>query len=188
MKLTKPLVLILFIIQLAVPAYMIYEQRTVLSEGVVYKFKTRPIDPLDPFRGHYVTLRFEANTDPIATSEYLRKGDWVYAVLSEDKDGFAQISQLVLEEPQNKDFIKAEVSWGSLDRGYYVRLPFNRYYASEDTAPQIEKAVWRRQRDEVDNVYAEVSVLEGKATLKKLYVNELAIRDYLEQEVKNNNK
>lgn len=187
MKLTKPFVLILFIIQLAVPAYMIYEQSVVLSEGVVYKFRTQPIDPLDPFRGRYVTLSYEANSNRIDSPDDLGEEDWAYAVLGKDEDGFAQISQLVLQEPKEKDFIKVEVNWGNQSQGYYVRLPFNRYYASEETAPQIEQAVWRRQRDEVENVYAEVSVLKGKATLKELYVNDLAIRDYLEQEIKNNN-
>ncbi|AOE49453.1 GDYXXLXY domain-containing protein [Kangiella sediminilitoris] len=181
MKPLKLVILVMFAIQLGVPAYMIYNQHVILSEGTVYKFKTRPIDPRDPFRGQYVTLRYEANQQPIAYPEPLREGETVYAVVSNNKDGFAEINQLLLQPPKSGDYIKTTIRWGTKERGYHISLPFNRYYASEKTAPSIEKAVWSGRRQEVSNVYAEVNVLDGEATLKELYVNELPIREYLER-------
>ena len=180
MKHLKVLLLALFAVQLAVPGYMIFEQYQILSKGTVYKFKTQPIDPYDPFRGRYVTLAYNVDANPIPTKEVFQRGDWAYALLSEDEDGYATFTQLVSEEPEaGQEYIEVEVSWGGTNRGHYIDLPFDRYYASEETAPNIERAVWRR--DQVEDVYAEISVLNGKATLKELYVEDLPIREYLEQ-------
>jgi uncharacterized membrane-anchored protein len=184
MRYSKILLLALFAIQLAIPGYMIFEQNQILKQGKVYKFKTRPIDPYDPFRGRYVTLSYDINVEPVPSNETFNRGDWVYAILDKNDQDFAVFSELVSEEPESgKDFIELEVGWGDSERGYYVRVPFNRYYASEKTAPNIERAVWNRQ--EVENVYAQVSVLAGKATLKELYVNDMPIRDFLNKELHN---
>lgn len=177
---SKLLFLILCVVQLAVPGYMIYEQNQILSEGKVYKFETRPIDPYDPFRGRYATLTYTINATPIPSDEKLQRDDWVYAVLAEDDSGFAIFTSLVTEEPNpSQDYIKLQVGWGSIERGYNVKIPFNRYYAPEDAAPKIESSVRRRQREE--NVYAEISVLDGKATLKELYVEGIPVMDYIRQ-------
>ena len=37
--------------QLAVPAWMIAGRELTLREGQVFKFRTRPVDPADAFRG-----------------------------------------------------------------------------------------------------------------------------------------
>ncbi|RDX35797.1 hypothetical protein DZA50_06055 [Kangiella sp. HD9-110m-PIT-SAG07] len=180
MKTSKLLLLILCVVQLAVPGYMIYEQNQILSEGKVYKFKTQPIDPYDPFRGRYVTLTYKVNAEPVPSEEDLRRGEWVYALLGKDEAGFAIFTNLVTEKPvSDQNHIKLKVGWGGSEGGYYVEVPFNRYYASEDTAPKIERAVWRRET--VDDVYAEIRVLDGKAALKELYVDELPIREFIKK-------
>lgn len=190
MKFTKPLIAALFIIQLAVPAYMIYEQNQILSDGVVYKFKTRPIDPYDPFRGRYVILRYDVTADPIAADDSLQKGDWVYAIIDNNDKGFATFTKLMTDEPEGgQDYIELEVAWGSLESGYYVRVPFTRYYAQEDVAPKIEQVVWDIQDEDMDGVYVEVSVLNGKATLKELYIDDLPVRDFFDKKLqKQDNK
>ncbi|MBK6341440.1 MAG: GDYXXLXY domain-containing protein [Flavobacteriales bacterium] len=59
----KPLLFLgIALAQLAVPAWMIAGRERVLSQGEVFKFKTAPIDPRDPFRGEYVRLDFEAES------------------------------------------------------------------------------------------------------------------------------
>ena len=50
------------LVQLVVPAKMIFDKEVILKTGTIYKFKTQPIDPSDPFRGKYVTLNYELNT------------------------------------------------------------------------------------------------------------------------------
>ncbi|MBV35687.1 MAG: hypothetical protein CMP47_09590 [Rickettsiales bacterium] len=180
MKNSKLLLLVLCVVQLAVPGYMIYEQSQILSEGTVYKFQTQPIDPYDPFRGRYVTLTYTINAAPIPSDENLQRDEWAYALLAENDSGFARFTKLVKEEPSSeRDYIKIKVGWGNIEHGYNVKIPFNRYYAPEDAAPKIERSVRRRQREE--NVYAEISVLDGKATLKELYVEGMPVMDYILQ-------
>ena len=50
---------ILVLVQLAVPSFMILTQEEIQTEGKAFRFKTRPVDPYDLFRGKYITLTFE---------------------------------------------------------------------------------------------------------------------------------
>lgn len=175
----------LFAIQLAVPGFMIFEQNQILSKGKVFNFKTRPIDPYDPFRGRYVVLSYAANQNPIAVvpGTNIEANQWVYALLGLDKDGYAVIEGLTDKKPDDdEDFLYIETSWGTQEGGFRVKLPFNRYYASEVNAPKIESAVWRRQREQVDDVFAKIRVLDGKATIEDLYVNKMPIKDFIEKQ------
>ena len=176
------LLLIVFVIQLAVPAYMIFEQHKILTEGTAYKFKTRPIDPYDPFRGRYVTLSYTANQEPIPVlgDAKIESDDWVYALINTDEEGFAVLSGITDKEPESgQGYLYLKTYWGSQEQGYHLVLPFNRYYASEEKAPQIESAVWRRQRSEVENVYALIRVLNGKASIEELMVEGQPVHQYL---------
>ena len=47
------------LVQLFVPANMILNEETILKSGTVYKFKTRPVDPNDPFKGKYINLNYQ---------------------------------------------------------------------------------------------------------------------------------
>lgn len=180
MKHIKIVLLVLCVVQLAVPSYMIYEQNQILSEGKVYKFETQPIDPYDPFRGRYVTLTYNINVEPIPSDDILSRNEWAYALLAEDDSGYATFTKLVVKEPiDNQDYIKLKVGWGSKERGYSVEIPFDRYYAPEDAAPTIERTVRGPQQEK--DVYAEISVLDGKATLNDLYVEGVPIMDYIRQ-------
>lgn len=138
------LLIVLFAIQLAIPGYMIFEQNQILTEGTAYKFKTRPIDPYDPFRGRYVTLAFDANQDviPVVEGADIESEQWVYALLDIDDEGYAVLQGLTDVEPDSgQDYLYLETYYRSYDGGFQVKLPFNRYYASEESAPKIESAV-----------------------------------------------
>lgn len=178
------LLIVLFAIQLAIPGYMIFEQNQILSEGTAYKFKTRPIDPYDPFRGRYVTLAFEANQDAIAVVDgaEIESDQWVYALLGKDVEGYAVLKGLTDVKPEpGQDYLHLETYYRSYEGGFQVKLPFDRYYASEENAPKIESAVWRRQRDEVEDVYAKVRVYKGKGTIEELMVNDMPIHEFITQ-------
>ena len=60
------------LMQLFVPANMIWSREKVLNEGKIYKFKTAPIDPNDPFRGKYISLNFEQNAIEVNNAD-----DWM---------------------------------------------------------------------------------------------------------------
>ena len=51
-------------VQVGVIASQIISYERVLKEGEVFYFKVLPLDPYDPFRGRYVTLRFENAIKP----------------------------------------------------------------------------------------------------------------------------
>lgn len=59
---TPRLLVLLCVIQLAVPAFMIVRREHALSMGRAFKFRTAPVDPYDAYRGRYVALNFEAAT------------------------------------------------------------------------------------------------------------------------------
>ena len=164
--------------QFAVPAMMIFQSRTTLAKGAIYRFRTAPVDPYDAFRGRYVALSFEANTAPIPVGVSTREGQRVYATLGVDAEGFAYLSQVTLRRPAAADYLKVRVSWVDGDR-VNVSLPFDRYYMPEDLAPEAERAYMRRGRSVGASAYADVSVHEGRAVLRELYLDGMPIADYV---------
>lgn len=196
-KIWLPLALFIFAIQLAVPAYMIFEQKQILSKGDLYKFKVEPIDPYDPFRGRYVVLNFEVEQTRIPISNEDQTNDskidrhtWVYANLSVNKDGYAEIKSLSLTKPE-KDFLRVQVAnqdYANTKR-YRINIPFDRYYSPENKAYAIETNVRQRSRQSSsDQVYVAVKIYKGKGTIEDLFINETPILEFVEQEQSENQK
>lgn len=175
---------VIFTIQLSIPAYMIYEQNQTLKHGALYKFKIRPIDPYDPFRGKYVVLSFDAEQNPVKFNQesvQLKRKDWVFAVLETDDDGFAQFSHLTTIKPNDNHYLRVKVGYFSSSLGYRINIPFDRYYSPEDKAYAIETNVRRRtRRNSEDKVYVAVKVLNGKGTIEDLYINGMPILKFVE--------
>src|SRR5205085_8475834 len=65
----KPWRLIVFVLvalaQLAAPGSLIWKRENTLRKGSVWKFRTAPVDPVDAFRGRYVALQFEVETQEV---------------------------------------------------------------------------------------------------------------------------
>ncbi len=187
---------LVFAIQLLVPAYMIFEQQQTLKYGELYKFKIRPIDPYDPFRGRYVVLSFDASRNAILYREKDRKtkinsfdspkrNDWIYAKLITDKEGYAQLSELSMEKPEaGNDYLRVQVRYGSAKNKYHIRIPFDRYYAPEGKAYAIETNVRQRsRRNSNDQVYVAVKIRNGKGTIENLYINQMPILEFVEKAI-----
>jgi len=180
-------VFILFIIvaiaQLFVPTQMIMGQETVLTEGKAYKFKTQPVDPSDPYRGKYITLRYDMNSA-------LNKGlTWeryeeIYVYIKEDSLGFAELVE-VGKSPINSenDYVIAKARRSYIDYNrVFFDLPFDRFYMNENKAKPAENAYRVAQRDTIpNNTYGLVYIKEGKAVLKDVIINEISIADYVEE-------
>ena len=75
------------LVQLYVPAAMILEREEVLATGKAYKFRVAPVDPNDPFRGKYITLRYRHNTIQVADAGQWESGQEVYVLLRRDRAG-----------------------------------------------------------------------------------------------------
>ncbi len=172
-------------IQLVVPSLMIFNKETVLKKGAAYRFKTQPIDPSDPFRGKYITLNYEVSTYNTKDSLWQQNED-IYVYVDTDSLDFAQVDTIskVLIPNKHQDYIKAKVAWYSkYNNNLQIDFPFDRYYMEETKAYAAEVAVRNRQRDTIPNdTYALVFVKNGEAVLNDVIIDDMSIKDYVEQE------
>ncbi|MDC8005708.1 GDYXXLXY domain-containing protein [Aureisphaera galaxeae] len=165
-----------------VPANMIYQQEGALVEGTPYKFKTRPVDPSDPFRGKYIVLNYELSSFAPVDST-LQFNEYVYVYIEEGEDGFAkatEVSPYPLDTEQ--DFVKAEYQY-SYNQRVNFNLPFDRFYMEESKARPAEDAVRdvNRNRDSLSPVcYALVYVKEDVAVLENVFIGETSIQEFVE--------
>jgi len=173
------------ILQLVVPAKMIYDNEDVLKTGVVYKFKTQPIDPSDPFRGKYVTLRYALNSAKSLDSS-LQRGERVLLYLEKDSLGYAKVKQVNKTELDiGNDFIEVDVDWYDYNtKTVRFKLPFSRYYMEESKAKPAEDIYRRynRRSDTINQTYALVAIKSGDAVLKDVYIDDKPIVYYIEKE------
>ena len=177
------------LVQLFVPLQIIFGQEAILNNGTAYKFKTQPIDPSDPYRGKYITLRYNINA--IKTNDSLwERNEQVYVYIEKDSLGFAQlleVSKTLLDI--EKDYVVAEVSWyQDYSNELRFNLPFNRFYMEESKAKPAEDAYRKAQRDTMpNNTYALVYIKDGEAVLKDVLINDISITDYVKNNEKLNN-
>lgn len=170
-------------VQVAVPVAMILQREPILRTGRVYKFRTRPVDPYDAFRGRYVQLAFEQDHAPWRSHDEVQRGMALFASVTTGTNGFAVIPEAASERPAKGDYIKVVAShpgWGTNAGSVYFTLPFDRYYLEESKAPQAEKTYWEHNRRNQTNsdTYAVVRIKDGEAVLADLYVADKPIRDY----------
>ncbi|MFC7775419.1 GDYXXLXY domain-containing protein [Flavobacterium sp. GCM10027622] len=185
---TKTLVLIAFFVmvfaQLAVPVQMVTHNNDVLETGKLYKFKTQPIDPYDPFRGKYINLSFEE--DDLFIKKEIPTANAIYATLTTEK-GFAKISKISNQKPKSGDYIKLnDVRMYKTVDQYQVLLnfPFDRFYMNEYKAPEAEKQYNQAVSAIQNNVYALVAVKDGEAIVKDVIINNISIKEYSKQKTK----
>jgi uncharacterized membrane-anchored protein len=175
------LFLCLALVQLAVPASMIVRRELTLHSGRQYRFQTAPVDPYDPFRGRYVALNLRANTAPRPLDLSLTPGQRVYAILTEDAEGFATIASLSLTPHEGNTYFQTYVRYVSDDR-VHIDIPFDRYYTDEHLAPAAERAYWQHSRLPTHEAYITVRIKDGLAVLEELYIAGKPLQEFLQQE------
>lgn len=180
------LVIILFVVmviaQWFVPLSMIVGQENVLTDGKIFKFRTAPIDPSDPFRGKYITLQFRESTFPVDTSLHLTPNEVIYVTVDEDTDGFAVIKTVSQEIPVNtEDYVTAKAGFMFNDSLLNIRYPFEQFYMEESKASEAERAYWDANRDSTQIAFALVAVRNGKTALKDVIVNGKSVRDLVDE-------
>lgn len=171
---------LLFLIQLFVPAQMIYEQEDTLKSGTGYKFKTQPIDPNDPFRGKYIVLNYEMDSFETEEDWSMYKGN-VYVYLETDTEGYATV-KTVSKSPLaiTEDYVIAESNY-NYGKKVNFDLPFNRFYMNENKAYDAEVSVRQAQRDTSKTCYGLVYVKNGTAVLKNVFIDNVPIQQYVEE-------
>lgn len=179
------------VVQLAVPAWMIVGHERVRRDGDVFKFRTAPVDPRDPFRGEYVRLDFEAESGrwllpPVETGNHRRHA---FALLGTDSTGFATIVQLSQVRPSEGAFVRVEyMSWTN-DTLFNVSLPFDRYYLEEGDGRRTEQLLRPEWSDGVVSqplpAHAVVRILDGEAVITDLVVGDKSIHEWLKEAPRN---
>lgn len=170
--------------QLAVPAAMILRYELVLAQGTLYKFRTAPVDPYDAFRGRYVALRIKEDTVKVKNKADFKYQEPVYALLETDPDGFAKFATVTKTPPAGKgDYLKVKVryTYSENDNVISLDVPFNRYYMNENFAKAAETAYRENSRRGKENTYIAVRVLDGKAVIQGLFINNKPIELYLKE-------
>ncbi|MFT6406642.1 MAG: putative membrane-anchored protein [Arenicella sp.] len=173
--------------QLFIPTSMASRYEDILQTGERYLFKVEPRDPADPFKGRYVVLDFPISSgaikdleNPVIITELPRKTA-AYAIIDRDSDSIARVRDIQKEPPKHQNYVRIKSSY-SYNEKYNITLPFDRYYAEESKAPKIESLLWTRVAGQNVEFYADVRIKNGYAVIAELYVDDIAILDYLEQQ------
>jgi len=192
----KNVVLIIFLlvalVQLAVPAKMIFDSENVITKGKIFKFQLDPVDPNDPFRGKYMTLRFKENEFKVDSCLQIGYADAFIEVFSDD-NGLAKIKNISFDKPSSgESFLKAKVyceQYQQFDNQkarpaksyskYVVTYPFEKYYMNELDIKYTEKKLQQMLRDTSHVVYGEVSIKKGQSRLTAIKINGKAIEELL---------
>lgn len=163
-----------------VPLKMITDSEEVLSEGKLYKFKTAPVDPSDPFRGKYITLYFEEDRVRKKYGEHWNDYDPIYVILKQDKDGYARIKEGTKVKPaEGTDYFKTKISSVYTADTFNIEFPFDRFYLEESKASEAEKLYWQNRGK--DSCYAIVYVKDGEAVLKDVVIGEKSIVEIVKE-------
>jgi len=174
-----------FLVQWFVPLNMIMQQEDILKEGTVFKFKTRPVDPNDPFRGKFVILNYEAARNETAEEQHWFRGEPVFVRIATDAQGFAKVHALEKMAPvDDDDYVQAEIDriWGENPTRIRIKFPFERFYMEETKAPKAE-ALFRDMRADTSIViYSLVVINQGKSALEDVLVNGVSIKDAVEED------
>lgn len=185
-KLILPAFALMVLAQWMVPVKMILDSEKVLRTGITYKFRTQPIDPSDPFRGKYITLRFNAERFETDTLYKYEEGQQVYASLSLDSAGYVIIDHLYQEPLENSEnnFLKTTLGYVWIDQGKQMinlNFPFDRYYMEESKASDAEQVYWNAQRDSSQVAYAVVKILDGQGIIENVMINDRPIVEIVQE-------
>ena len=182
----KIIFFLVMLIYISVPIQMIYSYQSTLRNGKLYRFKPAPVDPYDAFRGKYITLNYMISGMEYDTSKVsLVEGDDVFLKLGKDTTGFAVITEVLSEAPEDGDYIKTTVNWNYIDTTGHVnfQLPFNRYYLPEDMAQEaesiyMENIPWGNSQSD-SSVYVDVRVKNGTGVIEELYFTGIPVKEYI---------
>jgi uncharacterized membrane-anchored protein len=169
--------------QLAVPAWMIAGRERTMREGKTFKFRTRPVDPVDAFRGRYVWLSLEPGSVKVQDADKWMANQKAYAVLGTDSNGFAVVNRLDRAMPAGEPAVKVRVRWPNIQQKE-VRVDWpglDRYYMTEKKAPAAERAYWQHNVRTNRTCHVTVRVSGNDAVIENLFIEEKPVSDWLKE-------
>ena len=155
-----------------------------MKGGTEFKFKTRPIDPNDPFRGKYITLHYSENKAKVSDNHIWEINEPIFVSLAKDSAGFAKIETISKSiSPQSLNNVIAKISFILKYDSTRLNIdyPFDRYYMEESKAYQAELTYRQSRRDPSKTTYALVNIKNGNAVLKDVLINEVSIRKIVKE-------
>ncbi len=176
---------IVMLLYLWYPYTMIQGQEQILHEGVAYRFKTRPIDPVDAFRGRYIILGYDNfEFDHDEGSNKFEYGQKVFATLAKDSAGYAYFSELLTTAPSSGDFLLTTcLNYRKGKIRLQVPENMNKYFLNESIAPEAERLYRQFNSDRTNRdsvfVYVDTRVFEGKVLLEKVYFKGETVENYI---------
>lgn len=176
------LILFLFVVmaQLFVPSQMIYNQEDILNTGKIVKFQCEPIDPNDPFRGKYITLKFKESAIKVKNLKEWNSNETIFAKIETSKDGFAKIKSISRTEPtDNSIYLKLKINYITEYEGnkIYLDFPFNHFYMNENKAKNAEKVYTESTIDTTKIAYALIATKNGEAVIKDVLIDNISIKE-----------
>jgi uncharacterized membrane-anchored protein len=175
---------VLALLQWGLPLGLIAQHERTLREGAVYRFRTAPVDPVDPFRGRYVALQFPAET-------YAVPPDWVapvgpaYAPVWVTPTGEAVLGPPQATPPAEGDYLPVRLRWQDEGR-VQVQLPFDRYYLDERLAPEAERLYRAAAAPTAEDgspgtisAHVQVRIRKGHGVLDALLIDGEPVQDRL---------
>jgi uncharacterized membrane-anchored protein len=192
-KILLAIFILVAIVQLYVPAKMILNNEDVLKTGKEFKFKTAPIDPNDPFRGKYITLRYDDNVTVFQTTGTWERNEEIYVTLEEDKKGFAKIKSVSRNKPSNtSNYVKAKVGYGifkwQTSNRLIIDYSFNKFYMEETKAYDAEQLYNQNIRERNEKpAFALVAIKNGDAVLKDVIIDGVSVKKIVKNSSDKNN-
>ena len=125
------------VLQLALVPLAVWPQLSARATGDAYRMRVAPVDPIDPFRGAYVDLRYpdlrdDGMSDPPSMED--GEGGDVYATLVE-QDGLWVLGEYTRERPDAGPYLACD------DRSWAIRCGIESWFASQGEARRLEAAV-----------------------------------------------
>jgi uncharacterized membrane-anchored protein len=125
------------IVQLALVAVGVAPQLSARAVGQEYRMRVAPVDPIDPFRGAYVTLDYpDLSHDDSFSAEgglgALQDGESgpVYVSLSQE-DGLMRASEFSRSRPDTGPYLACD------DRYWQIRCGIESWFASQSEASRL---------------------------------------------------
>jgi uncharacterized membrane-anchored protein len=145
---------VLVAVQAVVPLALIGWNELALATGETVTLRTVPVDPIDLFRGRYVTLRYEISSARRPAGA--EPGDTVYVPLHRVGDHWTG-ERARPTRPRERPFIRGTITSSGITYGIET------YYADEDEARRLERRAGTLAVRVVldDDGHARISGIEG---------------------------
>ncbi|HAN09845.1 MAG TPA: hypothetical protein DCP90_04445 [Clostridiales bacterium] len=191
------IITIILIVQLLIPASMIYSEEIISIVGDEISLEIEPVDPYDYFRGRYLSIRpietkvvYQQFTQDLkdelrnratsSSSNYFYDNIKCYITFKKGQDGMHTIDQVTFEKPKNtRSYLKATINniWESNGKEIHVNYSMNQFFINEDFALKSEDTI--RNLPQGTKAYIKAKINDGDFVIENLYVGDKNIYEYL---------